>query len=80
MKVKELIKQLQDLTPEEQERNVVFRQYDKQENGYYYTTISDTYMELVTSTTHPMYDYYEFITEGLRINEDDEIEEVIVIE
>lgn len=80
MKVKDLIKELQELDPEEQEREIVFRQYDRSESDYYYTKVSESYCELVTTTSHPMYDYYEFMPESLRNDPEDEVEEVIVIE
>jgi len=80
MKVSELIKGLQELSDKEKEMPVVVRTFDKQENDYYFTELSDLYGELLITTTHSMYDYYEYMPESLRDVEDDKVVEGIVLE
>jgi len=80
MKVKELIAALQELESNEQEMPVSFRLYDKTEQDYYYVEISGLYGELLITTTHPRYDFYEYMPESLRddVNGDRAIEGIVL--
>lgn len=81
MKVKELIAALQELESHEQDMPVSFRVYDKVENDYYFIEISGLYGELLITTTHPIYDYYEYMPEDLRDDVDGDLAvEGIVLE
>jgi len=78
MKVKDLIKELQELSDEEKEMPVTIRVYDKSECGYYNVELTDLYGELLAKTTHPIYDYYEVNLEYL--TEEVDLIEGIVLE